>query len=143
MNSPIRIEVPDIPPSGNELRRDYKNHHVYKRLRELWEMWTFVRCPKESRITLAKYMVENGPIKMRVHIHQKRHGELDYDNMVSGCKPVLDSLRRNNYISEDKPKWLESSYTQEKIKKKEQTQTIITLEEVMPSAAMQLHTHEN
>ncbi|MCP3681231.1 MAG: hypothetical protein GY861_00945 [bacterium] len=47
-------------------------------------------------------------------IYTGRHREIDYDNFVGGCKPLLDSLKDVKFIVDDNPKWLDREYMQEK-----------------------------
>lgn len=63
---------------------------------------------------------------MRVRIHVQHSRLYDYDNLVSGCKPILDSLKSLGYIIDDSPEHIELSITDEKSIER---QTII---EVLP-----------
>jgi hypothetical protein len=43
--------------------------------------------------------------------HSKR--TLDFGNLVGGCKPLLDALKRAGLIVDDSPEWIKDGYTQE------------------------------
>lgn len=46
----------------------------------------------------------------RVYAKPKR--AFDKGNFISGCKPVLDSLKKQGYIWDDSPKWIDDQYLQ-------------------------------
>ena len=69
-----------------------------------------------------------GILKHRVSIVSKRVNLLDPDNLVGGCKHLIDSLRIAGIIPEDTPEAIELSVRQEKVKsyKDEETQVEVT-----------------
>jgi len=52
------------------------------------------------------------PKKLNLNIVSTRKRLLDYDNLVGGCKQLIDALIEENYIYDDSPKWLELSVQQ-------------------------------
>lgn len=62
--------------------------------------------------------------KMKLKIKSLRSGTLDHDNLVGGCKGLIDALVRLKVIVDDAPEFLETVYEQERVKKEEQ-KTII------------------
>jgi hypothetical protein len=100
-----------VPPSGNVMRRKYRNPHAYARLRDSWMRTMWVLAKRSS--------FEEG--KATVHIHVE-HGRLyDEDNLIAGCKPILDSLKGLCYIRDDSPEFLELVVTQEKSRERQTT----------------------
>lgn len=53
---------------------------------------------------------EIGPA--RVKIARYSAGTLDWDNLVGGCKPLLDALKSARLIVDDSPKWVAVTYAQ-------------------------------
>jgi hypothetical protein len=58
--------------------------------------------------------------RARPHQHRRvtitRHGVklLDYDNLVGGCKPLVDALNRAGLLWDDSPRYCDVTYRQEK-----------------------------
>lgn len=55
--------------------------------------------------------------RMRISITRLYGGserEFDYDNLVGGCKGLVDSLTHLRLIRSDSPRWLERDYRQER-----------------------------
>lgn len=129
MNFPIRIEVPIIAPSLNTWER---MHWGKKRpIKEMWCTRVFVALPSQQRNELIAFVAQNRP-KMRLWFHQRRHGELDEDNLIGGLKVAIDALKVNRFLVDDSPKFmtLDPKPTQETIAKKLPVSTAITLEPV-------------
>jgi Holliday junction resolvase RusA-like endonuclease len=68
----------------------------------------------EKRIKYEGF--SGSPPKHTTHVDLKiisnRKRKLDADNLVGGCKPVLDALKRLGVIVDDSPKWLDTLYEQ-------------------------------
>ena len=72
---------------------------------------------------------ESGGIrKHRVSIKSKRVNLLDPDNLVGGCKHLIDSLRLAGIIPEDTPEALELSVSQEKVSSYRDEETQVEVE---------------
>ena len=51
--------------------------------------------------------------KRFVQITSLRTRKLDKDNLIGGCKGLVDALKKHNLIVDDSPKWIEVEYKQE------------------------------
>ena len=113
----MKITVPMVPPSGNQMRRQYRHPFAYLKLRDSWQRTIWALAKRQPAME----------VKAAVKLHVE-HGRLyDEDNLIAGCKPILDSLKRLSLIRDDSPEFLELTVTQEKSRER---QTII---EVMPA----------
>lgn len=110
--------IPRVPPSGNELRRKYRNRFAYMRLRGAWalEIQAAVLLSARNRLVLAAETGQRAKVEICVH-HSRMY---DLDNLHSGIKPVLDSLKNLGLISDDSPKHIELIVTQEQCPRKDQ-----------------------
>lgn len=105
----MKITVPMVPPSPNQLRRTYRHYQAYKRLRDGWQrtIWALKGSSASSWESNPR-----GKVLVRIHIE---HGRLfDPDNLVGACKPVLDSLKNLCFIRDDSTEFLELKVTQER-----------------------------
>ena len=103
----IRIEIPRVPPSGNELRRKFRHPHAYRKLRNTWEQE--IACALDgarsvARAKLRDHAAQHGKVRLRVSVEHNRF--YDPDNLITGLKPVLDSLVRLGFIAGDSLKYL-------------------------------------
>jgi len=48
--------------------------------------------------------------KIRITSHRKRL--LDSDNLIGGCKPIVDAIKKRGYIVDDSPQWVNIRYEQ-------------------------------
>jgi Holliday junction resolvase RusA-like endonuclease len=124
----MRITVPMIPPSPNELRRKYRNPLAYKRLRESWEHSLAYAVPSASdRVALVSTGRNR---KVRVKITLFHSGKYDPDNLIGACKPVLDALKNIHYIRDDSDQWLDFALPEQFYSSRGSVQTTIDIEEV-------------
>jgi hypothetical protein len=97
---------------------------LYAKARDEWQ-W-LVKAERCNRgVTVAR---PGG--KRRVTIERQYAGrcqEMDRDNLVAGCKPLVDALVRELVVHDDKAAWLELHVTQVKA---ERNQTVVTVEEL-------------
>jgi hypothetical protein len=125
----MRLEVPLVPPSGNELRRKYRTVFAYRDLRMAWEK-ALKYCTGSAQIT--KEFVRQADTaqiecrKLRVEIEVHRAKVLDADNCMSGLKPVLDALFNVDFIGSDAPDFLELPLPRIVISRKRKTVIEIT-----------------
>lgn len=57
----------------------------------------------------------DGLVKVTItRIYGRKKRAYDRINFASGCKPILDMLKRQNYIHDDSPKWIDDQYEQRK-----------------------------
>lgn len=61
-------------------------------------------------------------------LYGKGKRELDYGNMVGGCKPILDILKKLGYIWDDSPMFIKEKYLQAKNIYSDSSDTIIKIE---------------
>lgn len=104
----MRIVVPMVPPSGNQMRRKYRHPFAYQKLRDGWKRTIWAMG------TAGRNGVKAGNARLLVKIHVEHSRLYDEDNLVSGCKPILDSLKGLGYIKDDSPEHIELEITQEK-----------------------------
>jgi Holliday junction resolvase RusA-like endonuclease len=100
----MKIVIPGmVPPSPNELRRKYRNPHVYAKLRDTWQQAIFILTPPDER----KYLQTNSAVyRMIVRMIFYNSREYDPDNMAGSQKPILDALQNLGYIHNDSQQWL-------------------------------------
>lgn len=112
------FHVPRTVPSLNEIKGKNK-----KTLR--WKYRSF-RDSFQKDIAILLYNMsansydanKNGrPTKRRVimtRLMGKGEKTYDQDNLIGGCKPILDALTRNDIIVDDSKRWLVIHYKQER-----------------------------
>lgn len=84
--------------------------HAYRRSRDQWQ-WTVTAARLAQRIPVAQ-------AKRRVTIRRiigYRQREFDLDNLVGGCKPLVDALVRDGLLVGDRRDQAEISYEQVKV----------------------------
>ena len=81
-----------------------------------------------SNVTRGKNEIEKENTLACIHIHSIRHRLADADGI--SAKAALDALVIAGVLPDDSPKYVKwVTYSQEKISKKEDEETIITIEE--------------
>jgi hypothetical protein len=62
------------------------------------------------------------------HVYVTRYGprELDFDNLVGGCKPLVDALFRAGLIWDDSPRYVHIEYEQQRTPAK-RSKTIVRI----------------
>ena len=58
----------------------------------------------QMRINKVREIEE--PTKVTLHILSLRKRKIDYDNLVGGCKHLIDALIEENFIYDDSPKYV-------------------------------------
>lgn len=98
------LTIPISLKSGNYLlkRRWYYYHNYKKKLFKILALFL------PSNKGTARYNF------VRITVYKVR--KLDYDNMVTGCKPILDYLTKNYYITDDNPNKITVEYIQKQSK---------------------------
>jgi hypothetical protein len=95
------LEVPDIPPSPNVIKRKYRNPHAYKVLRTLWE-WSLFSAPcQRHRKALVAQAKNVAKVQVQITLHHS--GVYDEDNLAGAQKVVLDALVNIGFIAGDSP----------------------------------------
>jgi len=94
------------------------HHHARKRLRDQYERIFRSHVNLWNRAQPRSFK----------HVSIIRHGvrELDYDNLVGGCKLLLDALSRAGLIWDDSGRYVHVEYAQQKVSKSN-TKTLIAV----------------
>ena len=121
-NRSVRIIVLGIPPSGNAMRRKYRDRFAYQALRNQWEHSIHYSMSHSERDWLCG--MAKAKQKMDVTIAVSHKKLYDTDNLYSGVKPSLDSLKRLGLIHDDAPAYCNLICSQEQVNDKRTTITI-------------------
>ena len=97
----IRVVLPIVPPSANELKR-HTGIRVAAAIRKATKKWLGDALLKATAGTPGLNRVTG---KRRVQIVCYRGRELDADNTSAGCKPITDELVEAGLLQDDGPKW--------------------------------------
>lgn len=81
--------------------------------------WAKRRAIAKDLETMVWLAARGGQIKAAdgfryIHIQRIGGKELDYDNLVMGCKPLIDAIKRVGLLIDDNPKNLHAVYSQRK-----------------------------
>ena len=108
------IEFSEPTLSLNKLQR--LHWAARKRVRDSYEQWFRWHARPEHRAKRSQFR----------HVTIERHGskQLDHDNFVGGCKPLVDALIRARLIWDDSPDFLTVDYIQCKAKRSK-TKTVV------------------
>ncbi len=93
------LEVPDIPPSPNIVKRKYRNPHVYATLRKDWEWSLLGAVGPHHRACLKEQAKKVGKVRVQIFVHHSRL--YDADNLMGAQKVVLDALTNVGFIGGD------------------------------------------
>jgi len=111
----ITVEIPMAVMSGNKFTNQ-KSRWAYKTYRDKW-----------YRVLILFFPPRKGrpDVRISVKIISVRARYLDTANFAQGCKPILDHLKKSNYIFDDSPRWIDDKY--EQVIDKKNQKTIITV----------------
>lgn len=70
---------------------------------------------------------KEGPERIGVEITRYACRQLDYDNLVGGCKPLIDQLRYGGIIPDDREKDIKLTVEQFQVAKKKQEGTRVVV----------------
>jgi hypothetical protein len=112
---PISLRIPLETPSVNA----WHGAH-WRRYRLHFDRW-FVQL--RARLT-PRAAPPDCLIRGRIITYRGRL--LDYANLVGGCKPIPDVLKRLGYLKDDSPKWWDAVYA-EHLAPPEERHTLIQL----------------
>ena len=113
----MTVEILMAVRSANAIK-NWKNRYRYTAYRNKWYGVLALYLPmRKTRPTT----------KVKVTIVSVRARYLDSGNFVAGCKPILDALKKRNYIFDDSPRWISDSY--EQVIDSKNQRTIITIGE--------------
>lgn len=100
----IVLTIPEATPSLNSMLR---MHWARKsRMRERWG-WLVREARLEARAR------PRPTAYAAVTIERFGPKSLDHDNLVGGCKPILDALVKEGFLIDDAPTCLRVTYRQE------------------------------
>jgi hypothetical protein len=122
----FRFDVPMIPPSPNELRRKYRNPHVYKKLRLSWELALMVAPGSAVRLAgIRKMAVAHDRIGVFIRIEHTT--PYDPDNLTGSVKVVLDAMKNLRFLKDDDHAHIDLHVTQT-VQKNREAMTFVVLE---------------
>lgn len=124
----MKITIPMVPPSPNELRRKYRNPFAYKRLREAWEN-SIAYGVDNGREKQFLEVQGRGRVRVKITVFNSRM--YDQDNLTGSIKPILDALKNIHFLKDDNAEWLELLPVQQYHAKRQQEQTVIEIEGAM------------
>lgn len=125
----IRLVIAKVTPSGNELLR----MHFRARKREQ-NVFAALLLGQIRQWEHINDFAGNGTIKAtgkrKVTITRVGKRMLDVDNGFSGCKALLDEIRKFGLLIDDSPEFCDLVFAQEKLPKGLDPHTVIILENV-------------
>lgn len=117
----IKLELPFVTPSNNELLRKYRHWAVKRKLKTYYmdEIMVYIL---EHRLTDIQ---AEGKRECEIMSYRKRL--LDKDNLYGGTKPLIDSLVKFGLLLDDNPDMCDLKVGQ---KKSKDPRTVITLRDM-------------
>lgn len=123
----VRLVIPRVPKSPNSLLQ--RHWRVVQNDKNDWKskvedalLEQFVSFSVVRRVAIGT----RGKKMVTIAIHSP-YQEMDPDNLQSSRKPILDALKHNGLIFDDKREWCESTITWTKCKTKKEMRTEITI----------------
>lgn len=113
----LRIEIPLPTPSLNVLLRMHPQ--AKKRLRDQYATIFKARATSLTRAKPGQYR--------KVWVERRGKRLLDHDNLVGGCKPLIDALERAGLIWRDSPRYLTVNYSQIKASAKSACTLVVVI----------------
>lgn len=104
----ITIQLPFATPSQNV----YQRWHWRERNRYRDTVTSLIRA--HLLATLAA-LPRVAPYRVGLEVLRQGLRDMDYGNLVGGCKPVLDALVKVGVLYDDAPKWVREHYDQERV----------------------------
>jgi hypothetical protein len=108
----VKLVIMALPPSGNVLRRKYRDHRAYARLRGEWSRNLHYSAAPAARDLIRKMCAGPSKVAVKIIIHHKRL--YDTDNAYASVKPMLDSMKLLGWIFDDSLQYCELTVEQEK-----------------------------
>lgn len=102
----LTVRIPGRPPGGNALHR--MGHWAVRKSREEWRDITYLSAAQalaEARIAGTPWTVPK-VAQVAAEWHFRTRRRRDYDNLVSGLKPLLDGLVQAGVILDDSTEYL-------------------------------------
>ena len=122
----ITLRIPDVTPSQNIV--DRLNRWERMALRDDW-YYRVKEALQTSKWDHAKWIVEPKSISiLRVSTRL-----IDDGNVASGCKYMIDALKKYGVIANDSRKWARISFDQRKADKGESSYMEILITPLLPN----------
>lgn len=77
---------------------------------------------------------EGSPACLKVRVTSLRRRLLDIDNLAGGSKFIIDALRYQGFIRDDSPDHIELSFSQIKVRHRNQEETVVTIQRMSKSS---------
>jgi len=122
----VRIILPIVPPSLNELKKRY-GRQLAAAIRKQVKQWLFEVLLEALR---GKRGLITPEAKRRVTYTMYRSRLLDQENVGAGTKPVTDELVAVGLLKDDSPAWCEIVWHQVVERDKGKHRTEIMIEEI-------------
>ena len=113
----LRIEIPLPTPSLNVLMRMHPQ--AKKRLRNQYITIFRAHATAVTRVKPGQFR--------KVWIERRGKRLLDHDNLVGGCKPLVDALERAGLIWRDSPRFVRVEYSQIKASAKRACTLVVVI----------------
>jgi predicted ATPase with chaperone activity len=113
----LRIEIPMPTPSLNVLQRMHRQ--AIKRMRDQYTTIFRARSTAVTRVKPGQFR--------KVWIERRGKRLLDHDNLVGGCKPLVDALERAGLIWRDSPRFVRVEYSQIKASAKRACTLVVVI----------------
>ncbi|MCB2188619.1 MAG: hypothetical protein KQJ78_19535 [Deltaproteobacteria bacterium] len=126
----IVLETPEVPPSLNQLLRLHIGAKARLK-RALWASCLHSLLAHQHGTGLPPGLPPKAREPRGVSITVRRRRILDHDNLVGGCKPLVDVLVTLGLLFDDSPAWLvggKVKYEQHLARRGEPTGTAIQIE---------------
>lgn len=98
----IKVETPMKVKSLNKVG-PYTHWGAYANYKKKWLAALGFVLPKIDPPILVKRIIRITSTRKRL---------LDHDNLVGGCKPIMDTLKKQGYIVDDAQQWVSVKYIQ-------------------------------
>lgn len=100
----IKLDLPESTPTNNALLRQHWTK--YRQIRKHWSMLVMM-AKSHARIHLRTTQ----PVSVTIIRYGKQ--PLDPDNLVGGCKVLIDALKDHGLIADDSPQYLTLAVSQQ------------------------------
>lgn len=120
----ITITLPFATPSQNT----YQRWHFRKQAKHLDLCRQWIRVGLNNA---GAFGAKNTDRRVRVTVQRHSAGELDRGNLIGGCKALIDALRYEGLLVDDKQAWLDDVYEQVPAKRSE-GRTVVVIEDAGP-----------
>ena len=110
------IIIPEATPSLNEIKRKFRNIHVFKKEQTRWDWLILSEWDRQPTMTNCEITITRYGSKL-----------LDWDNMGGGLKFLMDALTHNRVIEDDNPGVVVRLHLEQSKVKRKDTRTVIKI----------------